>query len=242
MPDNESTRTARDEIADWDPFATRDEETNAPVDEDEPKRPTKSQRALRRKERRAAPRDLSAAVRRYVGHYLTERETEGRYGRPVVDDAVVIDIANALNVKTNWVLRAWRCWNPEDGELSENERQQGERAVALGRGHAAIRHLIAIAHDPFKASEDEVESAMTALAFVDQSDLRLVAADIALAVDLAEQVRKLSASTFPRIYEIYKRIVDGDPDVRTYVVNYSRDWTTVESIYPPTEDPAEEAS
>lgn len=197
----------------------------------------KARTAARRKYVRAPTRDLTRECELYVGSLIDaqvpmvtkrnwEREPEPDYCSPEY-----LAITNAVNAKHGWVWDAWRAFQEKGCTVAQ--RKEAERLIGPLARLAPIRHLIALANEPHKATDGEIEQAVEKLGAAVSPELRLVIADVALLLDLCAQVRELSKSTDERLYAIYEQLVDEEPTINTLVVNWCRDHKNTDAIYPP---------
>ncbi len=220
----QSLDSVRHEFAEFNPLAAEPIAVAA-IHVDEP-RPAKRQR--RKKDVRAPTRDFPRDFQKYVGELIGAHEYE-KHGRECIKNDVLIDMANTLGVRMDWILGAWRYWRA-DNRAPKGAHDIYEQQIATLRRLAPIRHLIAIAAHPHDAKPGELEDALEKLGALDE--LRAVGADIALLLDFAAEIRKQSEELLRRIFSIYEKRVD-EAGVKTLLVYYCRDVANPPGIYPP---------
>lgn len=235
---------ARREIADWDPFTPEPTPIASLTvgNEAAERRPSKRKSKSKPNERRSASRDLPSEFDAYVTDLLEDHEASSPY-------VPMVELCNAFNIKFNvleWYWSRTRERRRRDGhdQLSAGQRAECERAAAVRRQLAPLRHLIALAHDPMKAEDGEIDTAAGGLDRTAAATLRQTIAKVALAIDLASQLRELRETTLAELFAAYgERIEDaGESTLRSLVVEWCRDHRSTPSIYPPGfEQPQREA-
>lgn len=235
---------ARRELAEWDPFDAPIESLT--VDEkpsvDEPSDPSDSKTKKGRPKGRTRGRDMSESLRIHIGREAAKHEYASRPRWMDEDIASVphekiVELANRFNCKVDIVASAWRCFRNK--EVPVADRARCEREASALRRLEPLRHLIALAHDPAAARPGELDAALEGLST--HPAMGVIAADIALAIDLAGMMRELSAKAKARLFDLYTKLVADEPTISSLTVNFARDHRAVNAIYPPGETPAEHA-
>lgn len=133
------------------------------------------------------------------------------------------------------MLEFWQYWQRKGGHaLSVTDRVGCDRAATALRRLAPMRHLIAIAHDPVKATDGEFASVTEALSALIEAhpELRNAAHDVAFIIELADELERLQGPALAKLFALYEKLVDGEPTINTLLVNYARDHRVTHTIRP----------
>jgi hypothetical protein len=217
----------RHEFQSFDPLAI-EPATIAALTIDEPPKPRPAHRV---KDRRAPTRDYSDVFQIYIGEQLGAHEYRSADDRWRVKDEVLLDYVNTLNVRMDWLYHAWTRWRR--GERSPKGAQDllADQFATLRR-LKPLRHLIAIAARPHAVASGELETALEALGAVLPDEVKLATPDIALMLDIAAELRRLSRDVLERLFAHYEQRIDEQSWIKTLLIYWHRDFTNTPGISP----------